>query len=188
MSTFLNSFKSDVMFFTKYRQMINPFSGIETELNYKDFYFFLKCKSGRFSFLLRLAQASKYRKLRKPLYWLLNLIYSSDIDESASISESIYFPHPFGLVIGGEVSIASECIIFNDVTFGKKYPGFKGKMPKISNKVLIGAGAKILGNVNVSSETVIGANSVLLSDLPDNHTFSGNKIRPGVYWKRYNNL
>ncbi|AGR76978.1 serine O-acetyltransferase [Aliarcobacter butzleri 7h1h] len=188
MSNFMKNFKADVIFFSKYRQMLNPFSEIEIELNLKEFYIFLKCKSGRFSFLLRLAQASKYRKLRKLLYWFLNLIYSSDIDESASISESIYFPHPFGLVIGGEVSIASECIIFNDVTFGKKYPGFKGKMPKISNKVIIGAGAKILGNVNVSSETVIGANSVLLFDLPDNHTFSGNKIRPGVYWKRDNSL
>lgn len=186
MKQFKQQFFLDALFFSNYRKMQGPFATVVLKANIKDIIIFLLTKSGRFSLLLRFSLSFKHVFIGKISMWLLNYIYSSDIALKANFGEEIYFPHPFGLVIGGDALVGSKCVIFNDITFGKKYPGIKDGMPHIGSKVIIGAGVRILGNIQIGSSVVIGTNTVVLTNIPANSTFVGSKIKSSVYWSDEN--
>ena len=72
-------------------------------------------------------------------------------------------PHPTGIVIHPEAEIGPNCMIFQQVTIGTgPLPG----VPKIDGHVDIGAGARILGGVNIGEHARIGANAVVIRDVP----------------------
>lgn len=74
-------------------------------------------------------------------------------------------PHGlYGIIISHNAVIGSNCTIFHQVTIGEG----KGGAPIIGDNVLIGAGAKIVGNIRVGSNSRIGANAVVVSDVPAN--------------------
>lgn len=81
------------------------------------------------------------------------------------------FPHGIaGIFISGGAHIGRNCVIFQQVTIGSNgLPDSKGYgFPSIGDNVLIGAGAKIIGNVTIGSHCRIGANAVVTTDIPDN--------------------
>lgn len=86
------------------------------------------------------------------------------------------FPHGIlGVVIAGDAKIGKNCIIYHNVTIGKKTigenlqeEGKNFKAPVIGNNVFIGAGAIILGDVHIGDNCKIGAGSVVTHDVPDN--------------------
>jgi len=184
MKNFIEYFISDVSFFINYGKMTDPFGDITLKPNFKQIVIFLLTKSGRFSLFLRFTLSIGDIFIGKISLWFLNYIYSCDIDLKLKLGKEIYFPHPFGLVIGGDTIIGSKCVIFNDITFGKKYPGTKDGMPIISDKVMIGVGSRLLGAINIGSRSVIGANSVVLKDIPSNSTFAESKIKQNTYFNR----
>jgi serine O-acetyltransferase len=70
-------------------------------------------------------------------------------------------------VISGDATFGDDCIIRNGVTVGLRNTGQRGA-PVIGNRVDIGAGAKILGSIHVGDDVVIGANAVVIRDVPAN--------------------
>lgn len=94
-----------------------------------------------------------------------------------SIGAGLRLTHPFGIIINKNTSIGDNCTIFQFVTIGAiEKEGFTHLAPKIGNNVYIGAGAKILGNINIGDNVKVGANSVATTDVPDGGTVVGNNI------------
>ena len=96
------------------------------------------------------------------------LLFQVDIDPRAVIGPGLRLRHCQGVVIGSEAVIGENCTIFHQVTIGKRFSGGPGRpdgMATIGNNVMIGAGAKILGPVLISSGAVVGANAVVTHDV-----------------------
>ena len=92
-----------------------------------------------------------------------------EIYYSATIGRGVKINHGLGTVVGARVIIGSNCLIHQGVTFGDK----DGHRPLIGDNVTVYAGAKIIGNVSVGDNAIIGANSVVLKDVPSNSTAAG---------------
>lgn len=88
-----------------------------------------------------------------------------EIHPGAKIGKRVVIDHGMGTVIGETAEIGDDCIIFHGVTLGglKFNPG--KRHPTLSRDVLVGAGAKILGPVNIGEGSRVGANSVVIKDL-----------------------
>lgn len=97
----------------------------------------------------------------------MSSVFSVDIHPAASIGSGIMFDHANGIVIGEGVVIEDNVSIFHSVTLGAtgKNVG-KNRHPKIQKGVVIGAGAKVLGNIKVGVGSKIGAGSIVLKNIP----------------------
>lgn len=91
---------------------------------------------------------------------------------STNIGKGLIFAHTSNIVIGGNVEIGENCTIFQGVTIGSMRSK-TGGTPRIGNNVVIFPGAKIIGNVYVGDNAVIGANSVVVKDVPENAVVAG---------------
>jgi len=94
-------------------------------------------------------------------FW--SAVAGADVPLNASIGGGFMMPHPNGIVIHPGAIIGPNCIVFQQVTIGTR----TGEgLPTIGGGVEIGAGAKILGPVTIGPQARIGANAVVLSDIP----------------------
>lgn len=117
-------------------------------------------KAGRHDFALYLqSQSSK--------------MFSTDIHPAARFGRGVMLDHATGLVAGETSSVGDGCSILHAVTLGGSGKQTGDRHPKISENVLIGAGAKILGNISVGHCSRVAAGSVVLSDVPPNVTVAG---------------
>ena len=82
-------------------------------------------------------------------------------------------PHINGIIISCYSSIGDDCTIYQQVTIGEESIAHKGKAPRIGNNVYIGAGAKIIGPIEIGDNVRIGANAVVTKDIPANCTVVG---------------
>lgn len=87
-----------------------------------------------------------------------------------AVGQGLQFPHFSCIVIYNYATIGHFCTIFQGVTIGAA--GGKGA-PKIGDNVVIAAGAKVIGNVIVGNNVFIGANAVVVTDIPDNAVVAG---------------
>jgi serine acetyltransferase len=92
--------------------------------------------------------------------------YGVEIYDSARLGRRIKFEHPSGIVIHGDSVIGDDVVIRQQVTLGIRTLDRLHDAPVIGNRVDIGAGAKILGRVIVGEGAMIGANAVVLDDVP----------------------
>lgn len=81
----------------------------------------------------------------------------------AKIGPGFCLIHPTNIGIGKMVEIGSDCLIFNDVTLGT---GTIGSTPKLGDRVDVYVGARILGGVTIGSDSMVGANCVVMRDVP----------------------
>lgn len=97
-----------------------------------------------------------------------------EIHPGAVLGSGLFLDHGMGIVIGETAVVGNNCTIYHGVTLGGtgRQRG-KRRHPEIGDEVLIGAGAKILGPFKVGNHAMIGANAVVLSDVPDNATVVG---------------
>ncbi|PKN80139.1 MAG: serine acetyltransferase [Candidatus Cloacimonetes bacterium HGW-Cloacimonetes-1] len=95
------------------------------------------------------------------------IIFGCDIARGARISGGLYLPHPNGIVIGEHVRIGRNCIIHQGVTLGARGEDHEFANPTVGHEVEIGTGAKILGFVRIGDYARVGANAVVLHDVPD---------------------
>lgn len=103
--------------------------------------------------------------VRRALWYLTTIWFGCDIDPSARFGPGIYFPHPVGIVIGGEWDIGANVSILQCVTLGRS--GAKpSHRPQVGSGSQITAGAKVIGSVNIGAGATIGANAVVLEDVP----------------------
>lgn len=96
-----------------------------------------------------------------------------EIHPGAKIGKSLFIDHGMGVVIGETAVIGDNCVIYHGVTLGGV--GFNAikRHPTIGNNVMIGAGAKVLGDIEIGDNVKIGANSVILKSIPSNSTAVG---------------
>jgi serine O-acetyltransferase len=100
-------------------------------------------------------------------FW--SMATGSDIAITAQIGGGLALPHPQGVIIHADAVIGVNCLIFQGVTLGIVID----KPPTIEGQVDIGAGAKILGEVRIGAHAKIGANAVVLKDVPSGCTAVG---------------
>jgi serine O-acetyltransferase len=98
------------------------------------------------------------------------VITGSDIVLGVRLGQRLSLPHPTGVVIHQDAIVGDDCMIMQQVTIGQlDGPG----VPVLGSRVYVGAGAKILGPVRIGDGARIGANAVVLNDVPPNHTAVG---------------
>jgi serine O-acetyltransferase len=101
------------------------------------------------------------------------LLTGIEIHPGATIGERLVIDHGMGLVIGETSEIGNDCILFHGVTLGGvKFDPVK-RHPTLGNKVLVGAGAKILGPIKLGDGCRVGANAVVTKDIPSGMTIVG---------------
>ncbi len=112
--------------------------------------------------------------LRLIVEYVIRIVYGSDISCRAVIGGGFNIMHGHDIVIGSAVVIGRNCKIFNGVTLGNKDTESTAvRQPSLANGVVIGTGAKILGQITIGDYAKIGANSVVTKDIPANSVWAG---------------
>ncbi|WP_028117396.1 serine O-acetyltransferase [Ferrimonas senticii] len=118
-----------------------------------------------------------WRNGREPLALLLQSrnseVFGVDIHPAARIGKGVMFDHATGIVVGETAIIEDNVSILQSVTLGGTGNESGDRHPKIRTGVMIGAGAKVLGNIEVGEGARIGANSVVLNAVPAHATVVG---------------
>ncbi|KAI3456568.1 hypothetical protein Pfo_013231 [Paulownia fortunei] len=104
-------------------------------------------------------------------------VFAVDIHPGAKIGHGIVFDHATGVVIGETAVIGNNVTILHNVTLGGTGKDQGDRHPKIGDGVVIGAGAKVLGNVKVGENAKVGAGSLVLKEIPPQATAVGNPAR-----------
>lgn len=97
-----------------------------------------------------------------------------EIHPGAKIGQNLFIDHGMGVVIGETAEVGDNVLIYHGVTLGGT--GHKGntkRHPTVGNNVIIGTGAKLLGPIKIGDNAKIGANAVVLADVPANSTAVG---------------
>lgn len=96
-----------------------------------------------------------------------------EIHPGAKIGKSLFIDHGMGVVIGETAVIGDNVLLYQGVTLGGTGLEKGKRHPTIGNSVVIGTGAKVLGNITVGDNSYIGANAVVIKDVPANSTVVG---------------
>lgn len=118
--------------------------------------------AGRWRAPWRMLAALRHR------FW--SAVSGADIPLTCQIGGGLRLPHPNGVVIHPDARIGPNCLIFQQVTLGTVD---SGGTPVVGGHVDIGAGAKLLGPVVIGDDAVIGANAVVVRDVPPDHVATG---------------
>ena len=88
-----------------------------------------------------------------------------EIHPGAKIGRRFFIDHGMGVVIGESAIIGDDVMLYRDVTIGARGYDLGKRHPTLKNDVIVGAGARILGNITIGEHAVISANSVILKDV-----------------------
>ena len=91
-----------------------------------------------------------------------------EIHPGAKIGKNLFIDHGHGVVVGETAVIGDNCTIYQNATLGGTGKEHNKRHPTLLDNVVVGAGAKILGNITIGNNVKVGANSVVLKDVPDN--------------------
>jgi serine O-acetyltransferase len=118
--------------------------------------------------------------LRAPfsvLYWMLyrkvRNTYGIELPYTVKLGRRVIIEHQSAIVIHGYSEIGDDCILRQGVTLGNRYLEKPLEAPKLGQRVNVGAGAKVFGNVKIGDGANIGANAVVLEDIPTGATAVG---------------
>ena len=115
----------------------------------------------------------RVRALRAPLsfaykvgkFWA-DALSGVEMPAETVIGRRFCIEHGGGIVISGDAVFGDDCVVRNGVTVGLRHRGERGS-PVLGDRVDIGAGAKLLGPIRIGNDVAIGANAVVLCDVPD---------------------
>jgi serine O-acetyltransferase len=96
-----------------------------------------------------------------------------EIHPAAQIGRRFFIDHGMGVIIGETAIIGDDVLLYQGVTLGGTGNESGKRHPTLGDKVVVGAGAKVLGNITIGSNTRIGANSVVLHSVPAHSTVVG---------------
>ena len=116
---------------------------------------------------------SNFKTLARVIMGLNQIFTNIDIHPGAVIGRRVFIDHGFGVVIGQTAIIEDDVIIYQGVTLGGVSLTHGKRHPTIKKGAVIGAGAKVLGNIIIGEYAKIGANSVVVKPVPDNATAIG---------------
>jgi len=101
------------------------------------------------------------------------LITGIEIHPGATIGKNLFIDHGMGVVIGETTIIGDNVTLFQGVTLGGTGKEKGKRHPTLGNNIVVGAGAKVLGNITIGDNVSIGANAVVVRDVPPNSTVVG---------------
>lgn len=119
--------------------------------------------------LYRLTHACRCKPLHlivggaKRLYATIHGVYISD---NVEIGAGFCISHCFSIIIAG-AKIGKNCVVMQQVTIGSSRGGKRAGYPILGDNVVVCCGAKIIGNVRIGNNVIIGANAVVVTDIPD---------------------
>ncbi|NCO02374.1 MAG: serine O-acetyltransferase [Epsilonproteobacteria bacterium] len=116
---------------------------------------------------------SNFKRIARTIMGLTQILTNIDIHPAAIIGKRVFIDHGTGVVIGQTSIIEDDVLIYQGVTLGGVSLVQGKRHPTICKGAVIGAGAKILGNIRVGENAKIGANSVVVKEVPDNSTAIG---------------
>ncbi len=113
-------------------------------------------------------ECSSFTRLAKLMTWLNFYITGAEIWSKCKIGPGLFFPHSNGLVIGAK-EIGKNATIYQQVAIGgRRILMAADGRPVIGDDVVVGSGAKILGDISVGANCVIAANTLVSTNMPDN--------------------
>lgn len=114
------------------------------------------------------------------LYFLARLISQIsrtltgiEIHPGAQIGKRLFIDHGMGVVIGETAIIGDDCLIYHQVTLGGMSAKDEKRHPTLGNNVMVGTGAKVLGNIHIGDNVKIGANCIVIKDVEAGKTIIG---------------
>ena len=120
--------------------------------------------------LHRMAHACKRRHIPVlgPFFARLSLFLTGvDIAPAAQIGPGLLISHGVGIVIGGYARIGAGVTLLHAVTIGGPYPSRRREMPTLGDEVFLGAGAMVIGDIQIGDRVFIGAGAMVTEDVPD---------------------
>lgn len=96
-----------------------------------------------------------------------------EIHPGATIGKQFFIDHGMGVVIGETAIIGDDVLLYQGVTLGGTGKERGKRHPTVGNNVVVGAGAKVLGNITIGDNSYIGSNAVVIKDVPPNSTVVG---------------
>jgi serine O-acetyltransferase len=112
--------------------------------------------------------SKNFKFLARFISYLTRLFTGIEIHPGAKIGKKVFIDHGSGVVIGETSEIGDEVIIYHGVTLGAIKPCKGDRHPKIGSKVIIGAGAKIIGPIKIGDGSKISAGSIVIKNVPEN--------------------
>ena len=122
-----------------------------------------------------------WRGPARVLAQVTRLLTGIEIHPGATIGRRFFIDHGMGVVIGETTEIGDDVMVYHGVTLGGRSLNQGKRHPTVGNRVAIGAGAKVLGPVNIGDDSAIGANAVVTHDVPADSIATG---IPAVVRKR----
>lgn len=114
-----------------------------------------------------------FKKTARIISGLSSFLTKTDIHPACTIGRRVFIDHAIGVVIGATAIVEDDVLIYQGVTLGGVSLDKGKRHPTIKSNVVIGSGAKVLGNITIGINCKIGANSVVVCDVPDNSTAVG---------------
>jgi serine O-acetyltransferase len=112
------------------------------------------------------------RILRRLVWYPSTMLFGCDFGVGVKIGGGLYVPHPFGIVVNADCKLGKNVTLLQGVTLGIVDPGQPG-CPILEDGARVNAGAKLLGSITVGRAAVVGANAVLLCDVPEGRVAVG---------------
>jgi serine O-acetyltransferase len=116
---------------------------------------------------------ANFKRTARIIMGITQILTNIDIHPAAKIGKRVFIDHGTGVVIGETAVVEDDVIIYQGVTLGGVSLTHGKRHPTIKKGVVIGAGAKVLGNIEVGEHAKIGANSVVVKPVPDCSTAIG---------------
>ncbi len=116
---------------------------------------------------------ANFKRTARIIMGLNQILTNIDIHPAAVIGKRVFIDHGFGVVIGETSIIENDVLIYQGVTLGGVSLTHGKRHPTVRQGAVIGAGAKILGNITIGEHAKIGANSVVVKEVPDCSTAIG---------------
>lgn len=104
---------------------------------------------------------------------LTRIVTGIEIHPAARIGRRLFIDHGQGIVIGETTEIGNDVLLYQQVTLGGTGKEKGKRHPTIGNNVIVGAGAKVLGNIKIGDNVRVGAGSVVIQNVPEHSTVVG---------------
>ncbi len=124
----------------------------------------------------RIAHKLWHKRLKTLARWISTwnrFLTGIEIHPGAKVGKRLFIDHGMGVVIGETAIIGDDCTLYHGVTLGGTSLEQGKRHPTLGNNVVIGAGAKILGPITLGDNSSVGANSVVIKEVPENSTAVG---------------
>lgn len=116
---------------------------------------------------------ANWRFSARLIAYLVRLVTNVDIHPGATIGARLFIDHGACVVIGETAVIGDDVTLYHGVTLGGTSWNKGRRHPTLGDRVLVGAGAKVLGPITIASDSRVGANSVVVQDVPEGSTVVG---------------